>query len=55
MNQNWKVHKFGGTSVLNAERYQHVFKIIHLHMSKGPKGIVVSAIKGVTDDLIIGH
>jgi aspartokinase/homoserine dehydrogenase 1 len=48
----WKVHKFGGTSVLNAERYRGVLKILNDQPSKGPKAVVVSAMKGVTDDLL---
>jgi aspartokinase/homoserine dehydrogenase 1 len=45
------VHKFGGTSVANAERYQQVAQI----MDKEPgqhKAIVVSAMSKVTDALI---
>ncbi len=52
MNQAWKVHKFGGTSVLNADRYRNVFKIITEMIPESRKAIVVSAMKGVTDDLI---
>jgi aspartokinase/homoserine dehydrogenase 1 len=48
----WKIHKFGGTSVLNAERYQNVYKILSEKLAPGLKAIVVSAMKGVTDDLI---
>lgn len=47
----WVVHKFGGTSVANADRYKHVAKL----MTDGkPKqvGIVVSAMSKVTDALI---
>lgn len=52
MSVKWKAHKFGGTSVLNAERYRNVEQIIRNGMSSGPKVIVVSAMKGVTDDLL---
>jgi aspartokinase/homoserine dehydrogenase 1 len=52
MLQKWKVHKFGGTSVLNADRYQSVAKIIAENVPQSKKAIVVSAMKGVTDDLI---
>src|SRR3954471_16912153 len=48
----WVVHKFGGTSVLNAERYVGVSKIIEGLGSGARRGIVVSAMKGVTDGLI---
>lgn len=47
----WVVHKFGGTSVANADRYKNVAKI--LANEPGPKkGVVVSAMSGVTDALI---
>ncbi len=47
----WVVHKFGGTSVANADRYRDVSKIISQdHASR--KGVVVSAMSGVTDALI---
>ena len=52
MNNKWQVHKFGGTSVLNAERYKNVSEILTQLMPKSKKAIVVSAMKGVTDDLI---
>ncbi len=52
MSAKWKVHKFGGTSVLNANRYKNVFQILTQQMPPGPKAIVLSAMKGVTDDLI---
>lgn len=45
------VHKFGGTSVANAERYRQVAAIM-LAESGEKKAIVVSAMSGVTDDLI---
>jgi aspartokinase/homoserine dehydrogenase 1 len=45
------VHKFGGTSVANAERYRKVAEI--LAAEPGPrKAVVVSAMSGVTDKLI---
>ena len=52
MAQKWKVHKFGGTSVLDASRYQNVFQILKNLKPQGPKAIVVSAMKGTTDDLL---
>jgi aspartokinase/homoserine dehydrogenase 1 len=45
------IHKFGGTSVLNSERYKNVFQIL-TELPPGKKVVVVSAMKGVTDDLI---
>lgn len=51
-NQVWTVHKFGGTSVGNAERYKNVAKIVTDLGDQAPRAIVVSAMKGVTDALI---
>ena len=51
LTSGWVVHKFGGTSVANADRYRDVSKII----SQDPaprKGVVVSAMSKVTDALI---
>lgn len=51
----WVVHKFGGTSVLNADRYVGVAAILKAEQRKNPsypQAVVVSAMKGVTDDLI---
>ena len=48
----WKTHKFGGTSVLNADRYREVRRILIEIAAPGPKAVVVSAMKGVTDDLL---
>lgn len=47
----WIVHKFGGTSVLNAERYRHVAQVIVARPEQG-KAVVVSAMGGVTDALV---
>lgn len=47
----WDVHKFGGTSVANADRYRDVFQIIVKDPSPR-KGVVVSAMSKVTDALI---
>ena len=47
----WVVHKFGGTSVANADRYRDVSKIIATDRSPR-KAVVVSAMSGVTDALI---
>src|SRR3954468_14614658 len=50
--QGWVIHKFGGTSVLNAERYIGVSKIVSGFPATSRKAVVVSAMKGVTDGLI---
>ncbi len=43
-------HKFGGSSVANAERIRHVAALLHAE-SRLPRVIVVSAMQGVTDRL----
>ena len=48
----WTVHKFGGTSVANSDRYKDVAKIIQGLKQDGQQAVVVSAMKGVTDALI---
>ena len=45
------VHKFGGTSVADAERYRHVAALL-LARPEAVQVTVVSAMKGVTDALI---
>ncbi|MFT4247309.1 MAG: bifunctional aspartate kinase/homoserine dehydrogenase I [Pseudomonas sp.] len=45
------VHKFGGTSVADAERYRHVAQLL-LARAEPLQVTVVSAMKGVTDALI---
>ena len=45
------VHKFGGTSVADAERYRHVAALL-LQRPEPVQVTVVSAMKGVTDALI---
>src|SRR5690606_10864775 len=45
------VHKFGGTSVADAERYRHVAGLL-MGRDETVQVTVVSAMKGVTDDLI---
>ncbi|MFG6109847.1 bifunctional aspartate kinase/homoserine dehydrogenase I [Stenotrophomonas nematodicola] len=45
------VHKFGGTSVADAERYRHVAQLL-LARDDAVQVTVVSAMKGVTDALI---
>ena len=50
---NWVVHKFGGTSVANADGYQRVGRILRsLRKPDERVAIVVSAMSGVTDCLI---
>jgi aspartokinase/homoserine dehydrogenase 1 len=45
------VHKFGGTSVADAERLRHVASLL-LARDEDEQVTVVSAMKGVTDALI---
>ncbi|HVY64853.1 MAG TPA: bifunctional aspartate kinase/homoserine dehydrogenase I [Gammaproteobacteria bacterium] len=47
----WTVHKFGGTSVADASCIRRVADIIGGE-KRGNLGVVVSAMKGVTDDLL---
>lgn len=51
----WDAHKFGGTSVANADRYKNIAGLLGLRevIQKGPPtAIVVSAMSKVTDALI---
>jgi len=49
------VHKFGGTSVKNAERFSNVAAILQEHNSApGETVVILSAMSGVTDQLISG-
>ncbi len=53
------VHKFGGTSVGDAQRFANVADIVCEHQNKGGIAsgeavVVVSAMSGVTDELIAG-
>ncbi|MEO6971033.1 MAG: hypothetical protein ABI217_09090 [Chthoniobacterales bacterium] len=51
MSAAWVVHKFGGTSLANAERYRQVATI--MQAEEGPrKVLIVSAMHKVTDALI---
>jgi bifunctional aspartokinase / homoserine dehydrogenase 1 len=53
MISRWVVHKFGGTSVADAERYQAVTGILSSLCKPGERtAVVVSAMSGVTDVLI---
>jgi bifunctional aspartokinase / homoserine dehydrogenase 1 len=45
----YRAHKFGGSSVADADRYRHVVAL--LQTSDAPRAVVVSAMQGVTDDL----
>jgi aspartokinase/homoserine dehydrogenase 1 len=47
----WTVHKFGGTSVADASCIRRVAAIVG-GQSRGNLAVVVSAMKGVTDDLL---
>ncbi len=52
MTRKWVVHKFGGTSVANADRYRAVAEILLSSRKDERLGVVVSAMSGVTNDLI---
>jgi aspartokinase/homoserine dehydrogenase 1 len=52
MNTAWTVHKFGGTSLANADRYRAACEIILAQTSGKRVAIVVSAMSGVTNALI---
>ncbi len=45
------VHKFGGSSLADAERFENVARIL-ADRQYGPQGVVVSAVRGVTDALL---
>jgi aspartokinase/homoserine dehydrogenase 1 len=47
-----KILKFGGSSQATAERVRNVVEIIEAAIAEGPIAVVVSALGGVTDDLI---
>jgi bifunctional aspartokinase / homoserine dehydrogenase 1 len=49
--QQWLVHKFGGTSVANPERYRHVTEVL-IRRPEARRAVVVSAMAGVTDMLV---
>ena len=48
---SWTVHKFGGTSLADAECFRRVADIV-LDQSPGNRAVVVSAAAGVTDVLL---
>jgi aspartokinase/homoserine dehydrogenase 1 len=47
----WIVHKFGGTSVANADRYRDVARIVRADTTPR-RGVVVSAMSKITDALL---
>jgi bifunctional aspartokinase / homoserine dehydrogenase 1 len=52
MNAEWTVHKFGGTSLADADRYRAACQIILSERSGKRVAVVVSAMSGVTNALI---
>jgi len=52
MISKWVVHKFGGTSVANAERYRAAAEIVLSQEAGERVAVVVSAMSGVTNGLI---
>lgn len=49
---SWIVHKFGGTSVADAERYRAAAETVSARTSGARTAVVVSAMSGVTNALI---
>jgi len=47
----WKIHKFGGSSLADAECFKRVAKIVSV-MPRTNIGVVVSAMGGMTNDLL---
>ncbi|HEU4834530.1 MAG TPA: hypothetical protein VFS90_08955, partial [Pyrinomonadaceae bacterium] len=52
MNTGWTVHKFGGTSLADADRYRAAGEIVLSQASEERVAVVVSAMSGVTNALI---
>ncbi|HEX5885973.1 MAG TPA: aspartate kinase, partial [Pyrinomonadaceae bacterium] len=52
MISKWVVHKFGGTSVANADRYRAAAEIVLSRQSGERVAVVVSAMSGITNGLI---
>jgi bifunctional aspartokinase / homoserine dehydrogenase 1 len=52
MSSKWVVHKFGGTSVADAERYRAAAEIVLARAPGERTAVVVSAMSGVTNVLI---
>ena len=44
----WKIHKFGGSSLANSERFKSVANMI----GEKKNTVIVSAVYGITDALI---
>lgn len=51
MDSGWVIHKFGGTSLADADHYRRVALILHSENGR-QKAIVVSAMSKVTDSLV---
>ena len=49
--KSWKIHKFGGTSLSDADCFRRVASIIESRTSDN-LGVVVSAMGGMTDQLL---
>src|SRR5215813_15319963 len=50
---NWSIHKFGGTSLADAEGFRRAARILRSGRQQGEStAVVVSAMSGVTDSLI---
>src|SRR6185369_6267552 len=52
MSTGWTVHKFGGTSLADADRYRAACEIVLSQRSSERVAVVVSAMSGVTNALI---
>jgi len=52
MPSQWTVHKFGGTSLADADRYRAAAEIVRSQQSHERAAVVVSAMSGVTNALI---
>ena len=55
MNGQWYVHKFGGSSLADADRFRRVASLILAHADEHAErrvGVVVSAMSGMTDALL---
>ena len=52
MSTGWTVHKFGGTSLADADRYRAACDIVLSQRSDERVAVVVSAMSGVTNALI---
>ncbi|MFK8053705.1 MAG: bifunctional aspartate kinase/homoserine dehydrogenase I [Woeseiaceae bacterium] len=50
---SWSVHKFGGTSLADTTCFRRVCGIVGDQSRNGPVVIVVSAMGGMTDDLLV--